>query len=71
MKLTATWNREGIRTDAWAELALHLRACVARRVRVRGATTCRCSTGAAATCRTISKSPPRACTNGWPNGWIR
>ncbi len=36
MKLTATWNREGIRTDAWAELALHLRACVARRVRCEG-----------------------------------
>ena len=33
MKLDATWNREGIRPDAWAELALHLKACVARRVR--------------------------------------
>ncbi len=36
MKLAASWNREGISTAAWAELALHLRACVARRVRCEG-----------------------------------
>jgi predicted phage terminase large subunit-like protein len=33
MTLTINWNRAGIPPLAWGELALHLKACVARRVR--------------------------------------